>query len=148
MAYIQTKTTPKVNSMGKHIFLYLRVGDMGRPFSLYRVSSVCSNFVNKNEVRPDLRWNSFSYPSTVQNFLFRSKFSYLFSCQVSDTTDPLVFAAVSHVYTRSLIHSGMPEHMITISQNGIVGLQDWLPYSKTRAKPFTFELDPSLSSNR
>ncbi|KAL9958919.1 hypothetical protein ACROYT_G035996 [Oculina patagonica] len=67
---------------------------------------------------------------------------------VSDATDPLVFAAVSQVYTRSLIHSGMPEHMITISQNGIVGLQDWLPYSKTRTKPFTFEMDPSVSSNR
>ncbi|RMX38939.1 hypothetical protein pdam_00016423 [Pocillopora damicornis] len=67
---------------------------------------------------------------------------------VSDATDPLVFSAVSHVHTRSLIHSGMPEHMITISQNGIVGLHDWLPYSKTRAKPFTFEPDPSLSSNR
>lgn len=70
------------------------------------------------------------------------------SFQVSDATDPLVFSAVSHVHTRSLIHSGMPEHMITISQNGIVGLHDWLPYSKTRAKPFTFEPDPSLSSNR
>ena len=70
------------------------------------------------------------------------------SFQVSDAADPLVFSAVSHVHTRSLIHSGMPEHMITISQNGIVGLHDWLPYSKTRAKPFTFEPDPSLSSNR
>lgn len=67
---------------------------------------------------------------------------------VSDATDPLVFSAVSHVHTRSLIHSGMPEHMITISQNGIVGLHDWLPYSKGRGKPFTFEPDPSLSSNR
>jgi len=67
---------------------------------------------------------------------------------VSDDTDPLVFVAVSQVYARSLIHSGMPEHMITVSQNGIVGLQDWLPYAKTRTKPFTFELDPSLSSTR
>ena len=72
----------------------------------------------------------------------------LFSRKVSDDTDPLVFVAVSQVYTRSLIHSGMPEHMITVSQNGIVGLQDWLPYAKTRTKPFTFELDPSLSSTR
>ena len=60
---------------------------------------------------------------------------------MSDASDPLVFAGVSKVYTRSLIHSGMPEHMITISQSGILGLQDWLPYSKTRAKPFPFELN-------
>ncbi|XP_068687514.1 neurobeachin-like protein 1 [Montipora foliosa] len=67
---------------------------------------------------------------------------------VSDSADALVFVAVSKLYTRSLIYSGMPEHMITISQNGILGVHNWLPYSKTKANPFTFELDPSLSSNR
>ena len=72
----------------------------------------------------------------------------IFPSQVSDSADPLVFAAVSKLYTRTLIHSGMPEHMITISQNGILGVQNWLPFSKDRAHPFTFDLDPSLSSNR
>ena len=69
-------------------------------------------------------------------------------CQVSDTCDPLVFAAVSKIKTWSLIHHGLPENMFTISQSGILGFQDWLPYSKTKSKPFTFELDLSLASNK
>ncbi|EDO33951.1 predicted protein [Nematostella vectensis] len=65
---------------------------------------------------------------------------------VTDSCDPLVFAAVPRVQARLLIHHGMPDCMVTVTRSGILGNQDWLPYSKTKSRPFTFELDPALSS--
>lgn len=71
-----------------------------------------------------------------------------FCLQVSDLRDPLVFTAVPIVQARNLIHHGMPDVMVTISRKGVLGAQDWLPYSKTRSRPFTFELDPALTSSK
>ncbi|KAK3708098.1 hypothetical protein QZH41_019181, partial [Actinostola sp. cb2023] len=82
---------------------------------------------------------------SVFDFLDKLKAYYV---EVSDVRDPLVYAAVPCVQARNLIHHGMPDTMVTISRRGILGAQDWLPYSKTKSRPFTFELDPALTSSR
>ncbi|XP_064474844.1 neurobeachin-like protein 1 [Ornithodoros turicata] len=45
-------------------------------------------------------------------------------------------------------HGGTTETLITVGQDGSLGLHGWLPYDRTRAYPnyFTFDKDPMLAS--
>lgn len=45
-------------------------------------------------------------------------------------------------------HGALTDTLITVGQDGSLGLHSWLPYDRTRAYPnyFTFDKDPSLAS--
>ncbi|EDV26958.1 uncharacterized protein TRIADDRAFT_22959 [Trichoplax adhaerens] len=58
----------------------------------------------------------------------------------------LVFIGMPSIQTRSFIHSGMLDSLIALTDTGFYGLHGWLPYSKSKSLPFTFELDASMAS--
>lgn len=66
--------------------------------------------------------------------------------EVSHDTDPLAYICVPRNQTRSIIQHGMPDTMVTVSTDGVLGTHGWLPYDKSISNYFTFERDPSVSN--
>ncbi|XP_074640856.1 neurobeachin-like protein 1 isoform X2 [Tubulanus polymorphus] len=56
----------------------------------------------------------------------------------------LAYVCVPRNQVHSFIQAGMPDSMITVSDDGILGIHGWLPYDKSISNYFTFERDPSL----
>lgn len=68
--------------------------------------------------------------------------------EVSNENDPIVYISVPRIQTRSIIQHGMPDSMITITEDRILGIHGWLCYDKSISNYFTFERDPSLANNK
>ncbi|GAB1600529.1 neurobeachin-like protein 1 isoform X2 [Argonauta hians] len=68
--------------------------------------------------------------------------------EVSDNNDPVVYISVPRIQTRSIIQHGMPDSMITLTEDRILGVHGWLCYDKSISNYFTFEKDPSLANNK
>ncbi|XP_013384976.1 neurobeachin-like protein 1 [Lingula anatina] len=77
-------------------------------------------------------------PLSVLHFLSHLK---AFFVKVSEEDDPLIFVSVPRNQARSFIQHGTPDKMVTVSEQGILGLHEWLPYDKSISNYFTFEKD-------
>ncbi|XP_064646322.1 neurobeachin-like protein 1 isoform X2 [Lineus longissimus] len=82
-------------------------------------------------------------PLSVLNFLDQLKAYFV---EASYVNDPLVYAAVPRNQARSFIQQGMPDAMVTVTEDGALGIHGWLPYDKSISNYFTFERDPSLGN--
>ncbi|ESO94157.1 hypothetical protein LOTGIDRAFT_232423 [Lottia gigantea] len=71
-----------------------------------------------------------------------------FFVEVSSDTDPLVYVNVPRNQARSIIQHGTPDSMITVTENGIIGIHGWLPYDKSVPNYYTFDKDPTLQSSK
>ncbi|XP_076368453.1 neurobeachin-like protein 1 [Tachypleus tridentatus] len=82
-------------------------------------------------------------------FLFLQNLKVFF-IEASTSSSPLVFVTIPRSPARSFIQHGMLEALVTVGQNGVVGVHGWLPYDRSRLIPnyFTFEKDPTLSNNK
>ncbi|XP_069107826.1 neurobeachin-like protein 1 isoform X1 [Argopecten irradians] len=80
-------------------------------------------------------------------FLFLNQLKVFF-VEVSMETDPLVYISVPRNQARSIIQHGMPDTMVTVSEEGIVGLHGWLPYDKSISNYFTFDKDPAIANSK
>ncbi|OWF44124.1 neurobeachin-like protein 1 isoform X3 [Mizuhopecten yessoensis] len=72
----------------------------------------------------------------------------VFFVEVSMETDPLVYISVPRNQARSIIQHGMPDTMVTVSEEGIVGMHGWLPYDKSISNYFTFDKDPAIANSK
>lgn len=84
-------------------------------------------------------------PLSILNFINHLKTYFV---EVSHENDPIVYISVPRIQTRSIIQHGMPDSMITITEDRIVGIHGWLCYDKSISNYFTFERDPSLANNK
>ncbi|XP_064167820.1 neurobeachin-like protein 1 isoform X1 [Anguilla rostrata] len=64
---------------------------------------------------------------------------------ISDNV-PLVKAVVPKNQSHSFISQGSPDTLVTLSQNGLMGMHAWLPYDKNISNYFTFIKDPTVAS--
>lgn len=82
-------------------------------------------------------------------FLFLQKLKAFF-VEAAVGTSPICFVCIPRSPTRSFIQHGMLEPLVTVSQNGIIGVHGWLPYDRARTIPnyYTFEKDPACSNNK
>jgi hypothetical protein len=46
------------------------------------------------------------------------------------------------------MQQGIPDTLITVGINGVVGNNGWQPYDKSLSNFFTFERDPTLQTER
>ncbi|XP_052080874.1 neurobeachin-like protein 1 isoform X2 [Mytilus californianus] len=67
---------------------------------------------------------------------------------ITQDTDPLAYVIVPRSQARSIIQHGMPDSMVTVSEDGKIGMHGWLPYDKTISNYFLFEKDPSITTNK
>ncbi|XP_067686159.1 neurobeachin-like protein 1 [Haliotis asinina] len=80
-------------------------------------------------------------PLSIFNFLSQLK---PFFVEVSNDQDPMVYVNIPRSQFRSIIQHGMPDSMITVTENGIIGIHGWLPFDKSISNYYTFEKDPSM----
>ncbi|RUS76849.1 hypothetical protein EGW08_015382, partial [Elysia chlorotica] len=71
-----------------------------------------------------------------------------FFVEVSHDQDPLVFVNVPKSQSRSILQQGMPDSLISLTQEGILGVHGWLPFDKSIPNFYTFDKDPSMFSNK
>jgi len=62
--------------------------------------------------------------------------------------DPITFISIPKNQIRSFMQQGIPDTLVTISVNGVVGNHGWQPYDKSLSNFFTFERDPTLQTER
>ncbi|CAF4337835.1 unnamed protein product, partial [Rotaria magnacalcarata] len=62
--------------------------------------------------------------------------------------DPITFISIPKNQVRSFMQQGIPDTLITVSINGVVGNNGWQPYDKSLSNFFTFERDPTLQTER
>ncbi|XP_041374666.1 neurobeachin-like protein 1 [Gigantopelta aegis] len=84
-------------------------------------------------------------PLSIFYFLFQLK---PFFVEVSSEQDPLVFVHVPRSQFKSIVQYGTPDSMITVTENGIVGVHGWLPFDKSISNYYTFEKDPSMLNSK
>ena len=53
----------------------------------------------------------------------------------------MVYAKTGQSQSASFINQGNHETLLTITNQGVVGVHQWLPYSRSKSKPFTFNVD-------
>ncbi|UJR35190.1 hypothetical protein I4U23_027957 [Adineta vaga] len=61
---------------------------------------------------------------------------------------PIISVSIPKNQIRSFINQGIPDTLITINTNGVVGNNGWHPYDKSSNNFFTFDRDPSLQTQR
>ncbi|XP_076450797.1 neurobeachin-like protein 1 [Babylonia areolata] len=71
-----------------------------------------------------------------------------FFVEVSSDVDPLVYVHVPRSQTRSILQKGMPDNMITVTEDGIIGVHGWLPFDKNINFYYTFEKDATMLSSK
>lgn len=71
-----------------------------------------------------------------------------FFVEVSSDLDPLVYVHVPRSQTRSILQKGMPDNMITVTEDGIIGVHGWLPFDKNINYYYTFEKDATMLSSK
>ncbi|CAI9726854.1 1 isoform X1 [Octopus vulgaris] len=91
------------------------------------------------------RANKSEKPLSILNFINQLKTYFV---EVSDSNDPVVYISVPRIQTRSIIQHGMPDSMITLTEDRVLGVHGWLCYDKSISHYFTFEKDPSLANNK
>ncbi|KAJ8252990.1 hypothetical protein GJAV_G00207940 [Gymnothorax javanicus] len=64
---------------------------------------------------------------------------------ISDNV-PLIKAMVPKNQSHSFISQGSPDTLVTVSQNGLMGMHAWLPYDRNISNYFTFIKDPTVAS--
>ncbi|GAB6029770.1 Neurobeachin-like protein 1 [Chamberlinius hualienensis] len=70
-----------------------------------------------------------------------------FEIEVSATDDPIIFMASSRTETRfGLFDANNMDPLITVSQSGIIGIHNWLPYNKSISSFFTLDVDPTTTN--
>ncbi|KAK3721190.1 hypothetical protein RRG08_044202 [Elysia crispata] len=84
-------------------------------------------------------------PMSVFHFLRELK---PFFVEVSHDQDPLVFVNVPRSQSRSILQQGMPDSLISLTQEGILGVHGWLPFDKSIPNFYTFDKDPSMFNNK
>jgi hypothetical protein len=62
--------------------------------------------------------------------------------------DPITFISIPKNQIRSFMQQGIPDTLVTVSINGVVGNNGWQPYDKSLSNFFTFERDPTLQTER
>ncbi|UJR10639.1 hypothetical protein I4U23_014834 [Adineta vaga] len=62
--------------------------------------------------------------------------------------DPITFISIPKNQVRSFMQQGIPDTLVTVSINGVVGNNGWQPYDKSLSNFFTFERDPTLQTER
>lgn len=62
--------------------------------------------------------------------------------------DPITFISIPKNQIRSFMQQGIPDTLVTVSVNGVVGNNGWQPYDKSLSNFFTFERDPTLQTER
>jgi hypothetical protein len=62
--------------------------------------------------------------------------------------DPITFISIPKNQARSFMQQGIPDTLITVGINGVVGNNGWQPYDKSLSNFFTFERDPTLQTER
>ncbi|KAH9489603.1 Neurobeachin-like protein 1 [Bulinus truncatus] len=82
-------------------------------------------------------------PMSIFNFLKDLK---PFFVHVSSDIDPLVYVTVPKSQSRSILQQGMPDSLITVTQEGIIGVHGWLPFDKSIPNFYTFDKDPTMLS--
>ncbi|XP_065051660.1 neurobeachin-like protein 2 [Rhopilema esculentum] len=65
--------------------------------------------------------------------------------KVNTNGPPLIFLGTQKTRQRSLLHHGMPDPLITVDKNSVIGFHGWLPYSEDKSGSFSFALDPNLN---
>ncbi|XP_059178496.1 neurobeachin-like protein 1 [Physella acuta] len=80
-------------------------------------------------------------PMAVFNFLKDLKPYFV---EVSNGIDPLVFVNVPKSQSRSILQQGMPDSLVTITEDGIIGVHGWLPFDKSIPNFYTFDKDPTM----
>ncbi|XP_025103761.1 neurobeachin-like protein 1 isoform X2 [Pomacea canaliculata] len=91
------------------------------------------------------RSNKMGRPMSIFNFLSDLK---PFFVEVSSPVDPVVFVNVPRNQTRSILQKGMPDSMITVTEDGIIGVHGWLPFDKNIINYYTFEKDATVLSQK
>ncbi|KAK0040263.1 neurobeachin-like protein 1, partial [Biomphalaria pfeifferi] len=82
-------------------------------------------------------------PMSIFNFLKDLK---PFFVHVSTDLDPLVYVTVPKSQSRSILQQGMPDSLVTITEEGIIGVHGWLPFDKSIPNFYTFDKDPTMLS--
>lgn len=67
-----------------------------------------------------------------------------FFVEVSGSSDPMVYVNVPRSQTRSILQKGMPDNMVTVTEDGIIGVHGWLPFDKNINFYYTFEKDATM----
>ncbi|BFZ22107.1 hypothetical protein BsWGS_25146 [Bradybaena similaris] len=67
-----------------------------------------------------------------------------FFVEVSNDRDPLVYVCVPKSQSRSILQQSMPDSMITVTEDGVVGVHGWLPFDKAVPNFYTFDKDSSM----
>ncbi|CAF1245717.1 unnamed protein product [Adineta ricciae] len=61
---------------------------------------------------------------------------------------PIIFISIPKNQTRSFINQGIPDVLISINNQGVIGNNGWHPYDKTSNNFFTFDRDPTLQTQK
>lgn len=67
---------------------------------------------------------------------------------VDISQEPVVFVGTPSIQTKALLVSGNPEQLVTITENGLLNIHGWLPFSSSKNRPFTFQFDPNAHFDR
>ena len=70
-----------------------------------------------------------------------------------ENQDPVGFIGIPVSQLYSFIYSGSPDRVVTVSRSGVIGDHGWLGTSASSGSsamktPFTFDLDPTLTSTK
>ena len=65
--------------------------------------------------------------------------------QTNANGPPIIFIGAQKTRQRSLLHHGMPDPLITVSQNATVGFHGWLPFPEDKRESFSLSVDPNLN---
>lgn len=69
------------------------------------------------------------------------------SVKLYNDGDQVVYAKTGHSQSTSLINQGMHDSLVTISAQGILGVHQWLPYSRSQSKSFTLNVDTAITQS-
>ncbi|XP_012936084.1 neurobeachin-like protein 1 [Aplysia californica] len=69
-----------------------------------------------------------------------------FFVEVSNDLDPLVYVNIPRSQPRSILQQGMPDSLISVTEDGVIGIHGWLSYDKSIPNFYTFDKDATMLS--
>lgn len=59
---------------------------------------------------------------------------------------PTIFIAACKPRPKSILYQAVPDSLVTVHLNGLVGIHAWLPFADTKTNSFSFTMDVLLAS--
>jgi len=66
----------------------------------------------------------------------------------SDLLDPVVYISIPRNHIKSFMQQGLSDPLLSITQQGVIGVNGWQAYERSLTNLFSFEKDPSLLNEK